>query len=115
MTSNINIPKTSRVNKMKNLVGKKITKKVNFMGEQLVISKLTVSQVMEIQILTQANADRGDADEDGFEIMKSVIKMSVPEALELSDEDFDSFPVEELSTLTNEIMKYSGMDPQRGK
>jgi len=103
------------VNKMKNLVGKKITKKVNFMGEQLVISKLTVSQVMEIQILTQANADRGDADEDGFEIMKSVIKMSVPEALELSDEDFDSFPVEELSTLTNEIMKYSGMDPQRGK
>lgn len=85
------------------------------MGEQLVISKLTVSQVMEIQILTQANADRGDADEDGFEIMKSVIKMSVPEALELSDEDFDSFPVEELSTLTNEIMKYSGMDPQRGK
>lgn len=97
---------------IKALIGKRMTKLVKFLGADVIITKLSVAQVMEIQ----SKAKNLDTDpEGGFELLKSVIKMSVDGADDISDDDFKSFPMEELSKLSTEIMKYSGIAGEQGK
>jgi hypothetical protein len=91
------------------LVGRKMTKSVKFMSEDVKICKLSVSEVMEIQ--DKAKNITTD-DSEGFNLLKHVIKLSVEGASEISDQDFDNFPMDELSKLSNEIMKFSGIAPQ---
>ena len=119
MTSNLNIPTILKVNKMavtgiQALVGRKMTKTVKFMSEDVKICKLSVSEVMEIQ--EKAKAVNSD-DTEGFNLLKFVIKLSTEGASEISDQDFDNFPMDELSKLSNEIMKFSGItgSPEAGK
>jgi len=91
---------------IKSLVGRKQTKTVKFMGEDVKISKLSVKEVMHIQ----DRAREIEKDETkGFEVLKIVIRASVDGAEELDETDFDNFPMDELSKLSNEIMKYSGI------
>ena len=117
MTSKLNIPKISGVNNVahegiKGLVGRKMTKSVKFMGEDVKITKLTVAEVLEIQ--EKAKAIEKDETE-GFNVLKTVIKAAVEGATELTDEDFNGFPLDELSKLSSEIMKYSGIGQEAGK
>lgn len=97
---------------MKGLVGRKMTKTVKFMSEDIKIAKLTVAEVMNIQ--EKAKGIEKDETE-GFNILKTVIRASVEEAGGLSDEDFNNFPLDELSKLSNEIMKFSGIGQDVGK
>lgn len=96
---------------IKGLIGRKMTKTVKFIGEDVKISKLSVSQVLEIQ---EAAKSAGEGD-SGFDLLKKVIRMSVEGAADLADEDFNSFPMDELSKLSNEIMKFSGIATDQGK
>lgn len=97
---------------IKSLIGRKMTKKVKFMGEDLEISKLSVAEVMDIQ----SRAKKMESDETaGFEVLKTVIGAAVKGASELSDEDFQAFPMDELSKLSGEIMKFSGIGSDQGK
>jgi len=120
MSSNniqINPSKVEIMSGMKALVGKKMSKNVKFMGEDVKISKLSVAEVMDIQEKAQAlNEDNASATA-GFDILTTVIRSAVEGAAELTDEDFQSFPMEELSTLSNNIMSFSGMgaEQQKGK
>lgn len=97
---------------IKSLVGKKMTKKVKFMGEEVEISKLSVAEVMDIQ--SKAQGLKED-DAEGFNVLKAVIRSAVADASDLSDEDFASFPMDELSKLSDEIMKFSGLGKDAGK
>lgn len=110
MTSKLIIPKISKANKMadgiKGLVGKKMTKTVKFIGEDVKITKLSVAEVMEIQ--SKAKTLEGD-ESSGLELLKKVIRLAVEGAADLSDQDFESFPMDELSKLSAEIMKFSGI------
>ncbi len=117
MTSKIQIPKISKDNKMatsgiQSLVGRKMTKTYKFLGEDVKIAKLSVSQVMEIQ---EAASHTTESDNQGLDLLRSVIRMSVEGATELSDEDFAGFPMDELSKLSTEIMKFSGIGAEAGK
>ena len=98
---------------MKALVGKRISKTVKFMGEELTINKLTVNQVMSVQAkIKESETTEKDLDAEtieGFQLIKFIIKASVDDAAELTNEDFNSFPVDELTSLSNKIMEYSGM------
>lgn len=109
-------PKIVKVNNMsegiKGLVGRKMTKAVKFMGEDIKISKLSVSEVLEIQERAKA-LEKDEA--EGFNILRTVIRASVAGAKDLSDEDFNDFPLDELSKLSNEIMKFSGIGQDQGK
>lgn len=98
---------------IKDLVGKKMSKKVRFMDKDVQISKLSVSEVMKIQ--EQAKSLSGNDDSMGLEVLQIVITSSVEGASELTAEDFKSFPMDELSKLSNEIMKYSGIGTEAGK
>ena len=116
MTSKLVIPKISKDNKMadgiRGLIGRKMTKTVKFMGEDVKISKLSVAEVMTVQ--EQAKSLE-TSDTGGFDILRTVIRASVEGASELSDEDFQNFPVDELSKLSNEVMKFSGIGQDQGK
>lgn len=97
---------------MKGLVGKRMTQKVDFMGEKLTIKKLSVAEVIEIQ--AQAKALEGN-DEAGFGVLRTVIKSSVEGADDLTDEDFQQFAMDDLSKLSTAIMKFSGIGGEQGK
>ncbi len=89
---------------LKSLAAKRITKEINFMGEKITISKLTVQEVMQIQEHVK-NKPEGE----GLETLRLIMNFAVEDAKELSDEEFSSFPMDELNRLSNEIMKYSGV------
>lgn len=115
MTSNLKIPKISKVNNMsgiKSLVGKKMSKSVKFMGEEVKIHKLCVSEVMEIQSIAK---NMKEDEEEGLSVLSKVIRSAVEGAEDLTDEDFSTFPLDELSKLSAEIMKFSGIGADQGK
>ncbi len=102
-------------NKMsiKDLVGKRMSKTVKFMGEDVKISKLSVAEVLAIQ---EAAKDIETNESKGFEVLKTVITSAVEGGKDLSDTDFDNFPMDELSKLSNEIMRFSGIGgEEKGK
>jgi len=103
--------KGNKTMSMKDLVGKAIQKKVPFMGDEVEIRKLSVAEVLEIQKgVKEMQADADDADStQGIDVLIKLIKVSVTGADELSDEDYNSFPMEELSGLSDSILEFSGM------
>jgi len=115
MSASIQIPKGKQMSDekgIKGLVGRKMTKEVNFMGDKVKIAKLSVSEVLEIQ---ERAKDLEKNDQEGFAVLKTVVRASVEGAKDLSDEDFNNFPLDELSKLSNEIMKFSGIGQDSGK
>lgn len=116
MTSNIKIPKIERLSNMsalKKLVGKTVSKKIKFMNEEVTINKLTVAQVLAVQ--AKAKELEASSDSNGLEVLKAVISASVEDGGDLTDEDYQEFPMDELSKLSQEIMKFSGFGEQAGK
>jgi hypothetical protein len=108
----IKVSNMSEAKGIKALVGQRMTKTVKFLGGDVKISKLTVSEVLEIQ----AKAKDAEKDENaGLELLKTVIRSAVEGGTDLDDSDFDNFPMDELSKLSNEIMKYSGLGQEAGK
>jgi hypothetical protein len=97
---------------IKELVGKKMEKDVTFMGVKVKISKLSVAEVMQIQEAAK-NLEKDES--EGLNLLKHVIKSAVQGAEELDDTDFEKFPMDELSKLSNEIMTFSGIGAQQGK
>lgn len=91
---------------MKHLVNKPMTKKVKFMGEDVEIKKLSVGEVMQIQQKSKSIAEDEKA---SIELLQFVISSAVKGAEELTAEDFESFPIDELSKLSNAVMEYSGL------
>jgi hypothetical protein len=97
---------------IKNAMSKKITQKTKFMGEPIEIVKLTVAQVKLIQEKVKG-INEGSGDEQGLDTLKAVIRIGVVEAEDLTDEDFDSCPLDDLSKLSAEIMKFSGLGQEQ--
>ena len=91
---------------MKALVGKRLRKNSPFMEEEVEILKLSVSEVMAIQ---QSAKDIGEDETANFRLLQDVIKVGCPDAGDLTPEDFDQFPLDELSRLSNAIMQFSGV------
>jgi hypothetical protein len=98
---------------LKSLVGKRSEKTVKFMDSNIKIFKLSVAQVMDIQ--EKAKSIEGD-EAAGFEVLKLVICTGAEGAEELTSEEFRNFPMEELSSLSAAIMKFSGLgEENKGK
>lgn len=97
---------------IKGLVGRKMTKTTKFIGEDIKINKLNVAEVMAIQESAKSISEDSDA---GLSLLRKVIRLSAEGADELTDDDFKTFPMDELSKLSNEIMKFSGISGEQGK
>jgi len=93
---------------MKHLVGKTITIKVPFMGDEVEVKKLTVGEIISLQKLIADVGDNEDA-EVQIKLLCDIIKVAVVGADTLSKEDFDTFPIEELNKLSSHVMSASGL------
>ena len=93
---------------MKHLVGKAITKSVEFMGDNVEVRKLSVAEVMAIQRLVKAAGKSKDED-GGLNLLKYILRMSVVGAKEISDEEFSTFPLSELNSLSEKVLSFSGI------
>lgn len=94
---------------MKHLVGKTITKSVDFLGDKVEIKQLSVGAVLKLQ------KELAKADElDSIETIGTIVRTSVIGAEDLSDEDFQSFPLGELLKLSEEIMAFAGLKAESG-
>ena len=82
-----------------------ISKTVKFNGVDTQIQKLTVSQVMTIQ---ETVKEVGETD-DSMKILFAVIRLGANDFKDASDDDLKDFPLEELSRLSDDIMKHSGL------
>jgi len=94
---------------MKHLVGKVKTVKVPFMDTETVeVRKLSVAQVKEFQEELKRVKDLED-ENSGLKIQRSVIRMAVVGADELTDEELDAFPLDDLSKLVQSILSLAGV------
>ena len=98
---------------MKHLVGKQITKKVSFMGDEVEVKKLSVNEVFDVQALVK-KLNKSKNEDDQITLLRDVIRIAVLGAADLTDEDFNTFPISELSELTEEILSFSGMGGNEG-
>lgn len=99
-------------NNIRSLIGKKMTKSVKFLNTDVQISKLSVQEVINIQ---EKAKNISEDPENGFNLLVHVIRASVDGASEITDEEFKQFPMDELSRLSNEVMKFSGITGDQGK
>jgi len=76
------------------------------MNTDVKISKLTVEEVQEIQELSKGLKEDS---EEGLGVLYKIIRSTVEGGDELTEEDFAKFPMDELSKLSGEIMKFSGI------
>jgi hypothetical protein len=91
---------------MKHLVGKKVSTQIDFMGEKVKVNKLSVSEILKIQ---KASKEQTEGDE--VSVLRLMVRLAVEGASDLTDTEFDSFPLDELGKLGAEIVKFSGMNP----
>jgi hypothetical protein len=96
---------------LKSFVGRKSLKKVPFMGEHVEVKRLSVAEVFELQEMIK-NIDEGD-EKAYFKVMQHVIRQAVEGGDEMTDEDFGSLPMEDLSNLAESAMTVSQV--QAGK
>ena len=94
---------------MKNLIGKVKTVKVKFLETETVeVRKLSVAQVREFQ--AQLTAVKESTDEDsGIAIQRSIIRMAVVGAADMTDDELDAFPIADLAALVQTILELAGL------
>ncbi|WP_347851780.1 hypothetical protein [Planktomarina sp.] len=96
---------------MKQHLGKTQTKTVPFMDGEVEIKVLTVGQAKLIETETKAMQGLPAEEQDQLALLRSVIRIAVVDAEDLTDEEIDSFPVTELTKLSEAIM---GMGSDEG-
>lgn len=107
---------------MKHLINSKLpTKFYDFMGQKnsVEIRKLSAQEVLDFQtyvksVVPQDEKEPQDAD-SGFAIQFYLIKKTVKDAEDISDQELKTFPLEDLSRLTEEILKFSGLDTSKAE
>jgi hypothetical protein len=81
---------------------------VEFMGGEVEIRQLTVADVKKIDA-----AGKSVSEDAGFDnqlgIIKMALRMGVVNADTMTDEDFESFPMSELTSLSEKVLDVSGL------
>jgi len=98
---------------MKHLINKELTEKVPFMGDEVEVRKLTVGKIMELQKVIKAS-EKSKSDKAQLKLLCDIIKVAVIGAEDLTEEDFDSFPLSELTELSSHVMRVSGLGASEG-
>lgn len=92
---------------MKHLVGRKATKKTKFLDAEVEIKKLSTSAIKGLQALNQAELAEGE--DRNILNLRYIIRNGAIDA-DVTDEEFDAWPLEDVGGLAQEIMVYSGIN-----
>lgn len=82
-----------------------ITKKVDFLNQEVEIRQLTVKGVKDLQEAMEKNKD----DVSGLKTLSAIFKSTVVGAQDMKDKDFENFPIQALTQLSNDILSYNGL------
>jgi hypothetical protein len=94
--------------------GAKASKKTKFVGQDIDIVKLTVSQALQVQDVVKL-AEGDDNPDANLNILLTVLKFGAPDLVDMTLDDLKEFPMQDLTLLSSEIMKHSGMTPEQIK
>lgn len=86
------------------------TVKVRFLGENIDVVKMNVAEVEDFQ-----KALKGAKDEEGIKIQRDIVRLGVPEARDLTDDELNQFPMDDFIKLAEEILKQAGIRNDSGK
>ena len=95
---------------MKKLVGRHLTVEVPFMVETVEVKQLSTSEVRELQKIEKGMEKKKEKEQSA--VHYEILRLAIVGAKELTDEEFDSFPVAEIGNLYKEIIKAAGMEAQ---
>lgn len=90
----------------------KVEKKIKFGGIEVAIQKLSISRVLEIQEMAKT-LDVEKDEMSNFKMLAFVVRSGCSEFSEMSDEEIFELPIDELSNLSRDIMKFSGMGNEK--
>lgn len=90
-----------------------ITKKVPFMGQEVEIKQLTVKGIKDLQESLDNTKDATDL--GGLKTLSIIFTSTVVGAEDMTEEDFEKFPVSALTELSNEILIFNGLGAQDDK
>jgi len=88
-----------------------ITKKIPFLDQEVEIKQLTVKGVKELQ----TTLDKSKDDVSGLSTLSAIFKATVIGANDMKDKDFENFPIQALTELSNEILTYNGLGAKDDK
>ena len=83
-----------------------VTKTVKFMDQDLDIKQLTVKGVKELQ---KALDTKTDTTLDAIKTLAIIFKATVIGAQDMTEEEFEAFPIEPLTKLSNDILEFNGL------
>lgn len=90
---------------MKHIKLKDITKKVKFLDQDLEIKQLTVKGVKELQ----KSLEGTDSNLDAVKTLGTIFRATVVGAEDMTNEEFEAFPISELTKLSNDILEFNGL------
>jgi len=103
--------KAEPITDLRSLINQRQSKNVKFMNNLVQINKLTLAECTEIQkVAKEIDVENPDK---AFDLLKHILRVGVPAATDFQDDEFESFPMEDLNSLSDEVLKYAGMDPNR--
>lgn len=95
---------------LKDLLKKKMTKSVSFMGDEVEIKKLSVAEVLDLQsTVSTIQSKKKVTETDSMSIVIKTLRLGLLSDEGLTDEEFMEYPLDELSTLSDAIVIFSGM------
>jgi len=98
---------------MKHLKGKKITKDIDFMGETVKVKKLSVNEVLSVQAVINKLSKSKD-DKAQLAIVRELLRTTVEGAEDMTDDEFNEYPLAELTSLVEKCLEFSGMGNSQG-
>ena len=102
---------------MRKLVGREAqTRKVAFLGEAdaVEVRKLTGAEVKEFQAFIKEGVRKLPEESQGIAVQTWILRKGVLGADDLTDEELDTFPYEDLADLAKEVLLYSGISSDSG-
>jgi hypothetical protein len=86
-----------------------ITKKVPFLNQEVEIKQLTVKAIKDLQVSLEKGKANKNSVLSNVGTLTSIFKSAVVGAEDMTDKDFEKFPISALTDLSNEILKFNNL------
>lgn len=91
---------------MKHIKIIQITKKIPFLDQEVEIKQLTVKGIKDLQ----KSLDDNKADDvSGLKTLSAIFKQTVVGAEDMKESEFEDFPIQALTKLSQDILEYNGL------
>ena len=89
-----------------------VTKTIKFLDQDLEIKQLSVKGVKDLQ---EALNQEDSSSLNALKTLGIIFKNTVVGAEDMTEEDFEKFPIKALTELSSEILKFNGLGAQDDK